>query len=1218
MSNFTIDMGDPNFRTGAFIKYLGPLADTLAKTSELDIKFLLAKHTFESIKREAKSTRINSENSFTVDYQNTINVFGIGDWFIQKSYENNFDPAQVREISDYFERLFNGWKPDVIICWEFPTTFFRSMFPDALVLDLMPGLFMRPPFPRTISFDPMGLYKDSVFGTGDLSQVQATDSELETYYRLRNDYDLFFEENKVKALILSKLRNADNFQQYILVPLQISQYFGFYANCKYSSQFEFLLDVLNNTPKDIGVIATQYISGFVQDTAINDKNIDFLNSNFSNFLYSKEFELVDNISQFIVPWADGTCSISSTIGLQCKFFNRKLISPSRSHLSYLADQISLNEGNTRSLNNDHLMAIMLSRQVFLEERLLGDPEYLMSILVEMFQNFKNGKSGIDLLPEPTTESSKENYHLYMQASSPAAANRQLGKLGHTNAANINNDYLKNIVRRIKEEASLVSFDVFDTLLCRSVFKPEDVFLMMQKELQSKTNPIQLPSHISHSFAVLRAGVERQLRRERDAQLQAGLSADYTEEITIEEVYSLLIERFGGDREHIFQLIELEQKLELSVLQERPVGKYLFQEALKAGKPILIVSDFIHDETFVVQALRNAGYTQYDKIYVSSKIGKKKHSGDLFAHIAKEIKVDTKSILHIGDNSIGDLSKAQEAGWNSIQITSARERAIEIMKTREISPEVINKSFFLRSALSMFAEEFYQIKSYDTIDKTSEMEEKRGFLENEVEFGYLALGPIMVSFSDWIIQQAMAKNCTSIVCFARDCYLPYHIINKILSARGKEQEMDVHYIATSRKGLMGMNIYTPEDFLTVRIDDFARKNPFSSLVSSRFGLDPTIISRNVLERWNVTALDTPVGKLTPAAIYGVIYEHALEKWDEISKPIKQKREAYKKYLIQEGVDLSKKTLGVDFGYKGTTHKMINSLFEGGLESAFFMTFADDFGQDPIENAESYYKGNVNSAYKTGVMLSHNLIIETLVNEANGSLIEVSEDNSEIRIIKEELGSAEHLSKINAIHRGVLQFADRWLKTFKDLPELTSLESNSGEYILTNFLLTPSKREARILKGLVFDNAYAGHSKRYILAPKEGYSLKESIWKEGHQVLYLQEDKGKTKTKPKSESTTNGDSPVIKVKKDTIEINGEKYAKSLGALRSLYRDTFVDVVSALAKNPPSAEERQTYVEMIENNSKMFVAAKLLQDHGGIANANINSTDKMKALKKLMLKK
>ncbi|MCM3652957.1 hypothetical protein M3184_14015 [Metabacillus litoralis] len=1261
MSNFTFDMGDPNFRTGSYIKYLEPLAKSLAKSNDLDIKYLVSNHTFESIKRTSKSTSINSENSFIINYEKNMDIFGNGDWFIRKSYNDSFNSEELGYIFGFLKSMFNGWEPDLIVCWEFPTTIFRKLFPKALVIDLMPGLFMRPPFPRTISIDPIGLYKDSVFRDPSLSELKAKETELDAYYKIRNEYEAFFEGLSVKDLILSKLNGAEKFKKFTLVPLQISQYFGFYENCHYQSQFDFLIDVLRNTPEDTGVIVTQYISGFVTEKAINDKNIDYLRQTFPNFLYSKEFEAIDNISQFIAPWADHTCSISSTIGLQAKFFNRKLISPSRSHLGYLADQNNLDSEENRYTNNDHIMAVMLSRQTLLESRLLEDPEYLTSLLVEMKENKDKGNTGLQLLPNKQfIKNVKDNPIHYQAASSTSAAVRQLQKLG-LSGINPENNHLKVLVDKIKH-AKMVSFDVFDTLLCRAVFKPEDVFLMMQRELASDHPPFDLPDHFVQSFAKLRSGVERQLRRQRDAELALGLE-DAVEELTIEEVYSFMLERFNGDANLVDKLINFEQEMEWKVLRARPIGQFLFNQAIKLGKPVIIVSDFIHDESFVAKALNNAGYTEYTTLYVSSKYGKKKHSGDLFRHIAEEDQLDPTTIIHIGDNAIGDLTKAYESGWNSIRISSSRERALEIVRERNLSPAIIDNSFVLRTALSLFSEEFYHTKAFEN-DKEPAKEKARSFVENGIEFGFLVLGPMLYSFSEWIINEAKKKNCESILFFARDCYLPYKIVEKILKARG-EKNISINYLATSRRGLMGLNIYTPEDYLKVNFSDFNRNKPLEDLFANRFGLDPDSISESTISRWDVNDLSINVGKVSPAAIYGIVYDHVRENWNEVYGKLTQKRNAYKNYLSEQGVDVSKKTLAIDFGYKGSTHRMLRSLFEKDLHAGFFMTYANDFGHDPIENGASYFLSNLNPVIKSGIVLSHNLILETLVNEPTGSLYEVMQVDGQIKIVKEELGSVEHLAKVNSIHTGVLKFADNWLENFKHFPGIATVELNSADYLLTNILRKPTKTEAEILKGMIFDNAFAGHANRYILAPHKGYKDSQSIWKEGHKELYTNTEAAKKnvpakneKVQPKKPSeqvvvqskppvqkqvvkeNANQKKPVqkpkvnenkdnkstdkkqrfgtVKLQNNKIIVDGQNFSKNIDQLRVLHREAFVEAVALLAKLSPSAEAKKQYAEMISNHSKSYVAAKLLKEYGGISKAKLPRKGKLRAYKSLIFKK
>ncbi|GIO41970.1 hypothetical protein [Paenibacillus apis] len=1213
MSNFTIDLGDPNFRTGAYLKYLEPLANSLSRATNTEVRFLISRHSFESVRKGNTSSKINQNNSYIVDYQKNIQTFGLGDEFVSLSYNNNFTGDQLSKIYHYFHELFQEWEPDLIFSWEFPTTIFRSLFPNALIIDLMPGLFMRPPYPRTISFDPIGLYKDSIFKWQDNNPTKATDKEISFYYGLRDHYKTFYTKHSSREKILSSLRGADQFQRFALIPLQISNYFGFHENSQYSSQFDFLFDSLRNIPSDVGVIATQYVSGFIEEKAINEKNIDFLYSNFPNFLYSIDFEKVDNISQFIVPWTEATVSVSSTIGLQARFFGNKLISPSRSHLAYFADGTNLSEFNKKDDLNDNNMALLLSRQTMLESRLINEPDYLLAVLTGIYVNRAEGKMGLDLLfNKNLLNNIEDNIYHYMSGSSTKVALRQLDKINASDIGFEEND-LQVLLQEI-DNCSVVSFDIFDTLLRRSVFKPEDVFQIVQSRLQESMNNPNLPSSVINAFASLRAGSERQLRQERDEMLEQGM--DVSEEITVNEVYKFMINRFGGNLDGVDALIKIEQEVELSVLTARKIGKWLFQTAINKGKTVIIVSDFIHDEHFIVQALDKCGIKGYEKLYVSSSIGKKKHSGNLFKFVEKNLKVSSDKILHIGDNPIGDWTRAHECGWKAIRISSAREKAVELLKNRDIPLKVLDKSFYLRTAFSLFSEEFYGGNVFNKIENST-ISQNRELIESGIELGYLALGPVMYSFSEWIIQQSLINNCKSIVFFARDSYLPYKIIQMIINKRPELRNLKLHYISTSRQGLMGLNFLQPEDYLTVRIDDYSRKNPFSLLLKQRFGLSYDTISTDILSRWNIDDIHMPVAKLTPAAIFGIVYEHVKENWTVIKNDLEMKREIYKSYLEEQGVDLDQDTLAVDFGYKGSTHLMIRNLFLGKFIPAFFMTYSNGFGFEPMDNAKTYHLENINPTIKDiDVFLSHNLIIETLINEPVGSLVEViKHSDNEIKVIREEMSSSEHISRVSSIQQGVLMFVESWIDKFGENLYFAQLEKNSASYWLNVILTNPTLTEAKLMSGMIFDNAYAGHSKRYIVVPEGADNSDRSIWIEGHSMLYSNFenylDVGRLSLKRKTQNP-------ITFEKGIVVVNNMKFPRRINVLRILHRDDFVEAISSLAKSNISLKNKRHYARMVKSYSKKYVAAKIFNENGGIVNANISIVEKVRAYYYLLRKK
>jgi predicted HAD superfamily hydrolase len=71
------------------------------------------------------------------------------------------------------------------------------------------------------------------------------------------------------------------------------------------------------------------------------------------------------------------------------------------------------------------------------------------------------------------------------------------------------------------------------------------------------------------------------------------------------------------------------------------------------------------ESFVRRVLEEKGYAGYEKLYLSSKVGKTKSTGSLYSHILDDLSVRPEDILHIGDNKISDVQNAQRYGIKAV-------------------------------------------------------------------------------------------------------------------------------------------------------------------------------------------------------------------------------------------------------------------------------------------------------------------------------------------------------------------------------------------------------------------------------------------------------------------------------------------------------------------------------------------------------------------------
>lgn len=1204
MSNFGVDMGMPEFRVGSFATYLLPFSQTYKKAFEGDVKFLMGSHTLDLLNRKQNIKEINRDNSFIVEGADYAPIFGYGDEFILQSYNNNFG-SKLETYQNYFEQLFAGWVPDVIFCWEFPTTLFRKLFPKALVLDIMPGAYMRPPYPKTISIDPVGLYKNSFLQSYNADENYSDLDDLSDFYQLKDMYANYFNNDiDVKNVILDLVDPDRKFEKYWLVPLQVSNYFGFYANSKYRDQFEFLTDVMAKAPKNVGVIFTQYIGGLVSDKVISNRNLGYLRNLHSNFLYSTEFEKLDNLSQYIIPWIDTVVTVSSTLGFQALLHGKKLVSPSNSHLSYVSSTLE----EDKSVSED-FVASLICRQNPLVEKLLSDVDYFRNMIISLAM--RKSDSAADVLKSlPKT---KNLYQEYLALSPFSAADNQIKKMGGVVSCKKNS--LRSLLDTI-DHFDIVSFDIFDTLLKRSVFKPEDVFILIQKKLEEQYHHLLNPL-ILKRFPELRVGFERQLRKELDEKNATLDSPEVKiEEFFIHDVYKKMLNAFGIDISLAEILSNVEQEVEFSVLAARSLGKIIYDYAIAKGKRVILVSDFIHDKLFVTKALTNASYVGYEHLYVSSEIGLKKHSGSLFTHVLKELNVTPKQIIHIGDNSTGDFLKAIESGIYPTKILSTRERVNQIFKNRNLQLPVLDNSFYLRSAVNLYAEEYYDALLVNGDKPVTSAKEKREAFSTPGEFGFLVMGPVLYEFAKWILDKALEQQCSKVLFFARDCSLPYQMAIKLVTNVKKYAGLEPIYLAVSRKALTCLNVNEPNDCFKVRIDDFSRNKTLSSLLSSRFKIDSEKVDEKYYKKWNILSLDCYVKECTLGAIYGLVYEYMSENWNEWSTAIEPNKVAFKLYLQSKKLNNLDNVVAVDFGYKGSAHSVVSDFFDNKFIPLFFMTYGGELGNAPYPKAEAFANNNLNVQHKRSTpLISHNLIIETIINEPIGSLTAYDLVDEVPELSREELESDGHLTKIRSIHCGAMKFCDRWIHSFENLGYEIKLENNSSTYLMDHFFSSPVQADLNILQGLIFDNSYAGIQNIYILSPtrpndsdvwKEGLALRKKLTPSKNVVTTTtQSIKAITNALVKSQPVT--EKPLSQKNKSAVDFSVLKSA-NLKHIKSYHRTEFLSVLSNFAFPGKSCVIDPTLIEMVITKGKNHVALEFLKANGGLWRSKLNLKDKI----------
>lgn len=290
---------------------------------------------------------------------------------------------------------------------------------------------------------------------------------------------------------------------------------------------------------------------------------------------------------------------------------------------------------------------------------------------------------------------------------------------------------KDLLSRIKRDidaAKIISFDIFDTLLLRPYGRPTDLFLHLEKV------------HKCPGFASERVAAEKAARQTyRDRA-----------EVTFDEIYEHIGDAYLGLREQ-------ELALEKRVLTPNPEMVRVYEYARGAGKRIIITSDMYLPHDFLVDVLAKNGFGEYEKFYLSATELKTKYRGALYEHIKKDLSVDGRDILHIGDNKSSDYKYAKQSGVNAIlypQVTkqylhaNARARDFKRMAGDDLGASILMTLMAWRwqkKRLGLLSPSYFQ------------------------DLGYEYAGPVCYGYTRWIEKEAINENLENLFFVARDGY-----------------------------------------------------------------------------------------------------------------------------------------------------------------------------------------------------------------------------------------------------------------------------------------------------------------------------------------------------------------------------------------------------------------------------------------------------------------
>lgn len=338
------------------------------------------------------------------------------------------------------------------------------------------------------------------------------------------------------------------------------------------------------------------------------------------------------------------------------------------------------------------------------------------------------------------------------------------------------------------DADVVSFDMFDTLITRPFLDPKDLFKLMNKEFNEMfdSNGLML-------FSMLREDAESYARKIKNYQ-----------EVTLDEIYDYIVDLYKLDRKKVLKLKELEIELEYKFCKRRNNAYYLYELAKHLNKKVIVTSDMYLPHNVIEKILKDNGYEELDKIFLSNEYSASKSDGTLFKYLLEEYK--DKNILHIGDNYISDVEMANQnniKGFFYPKCTDVflgfteNENKVnncgdlyEYFKILNISHEQYLSILSVRSAIAIIANKYFD-NPFRIFNSESDFNADPYFI------GYYALGMHNFAMVKWIFDDVSKKKFDSLSFMARDGYVPYLSAQDMIKIYDLD-DLKLNYTYLSRK------------------------------------------------------------------------------------------------------------------------------------------------------------------------------------------------------------------------------------------------------------------------------------------------------------------------------------------------------------------------------------------------------------------------------------
>ncbi len=590
------------------------------------------------------------------------------------------------------------------------------------------------------------------------------------------------------------------------------------------------------------------------------------------------------------------------------------------------------------------------------------------------------------------------------------------------------------------ETAVVAFDIFDTLISRPFLDADFVKQILHDELEAQG---------LHGFRGLRVRSES-LARNRHGR-----------DVSIDDIYRELSGLLVKDVDAPCAKREID--LEIKSVQPRRDVVDLMKFAVKSGKRVVLASDMFLPRSSITAMLERCGITGWRMLYLSSQTGVRKDSGKLYEHILEAENVAPSEMVMIGDNERADIQIPGEMGIRVIHTIKPVDMLRAMPRLADLVPDaaqaaVADQFLFGAIALNTFSAIHYpQFCAADM------------FGADVRAIGYSLLGPVVVAFSQFLLDQAHENGLEQFHFLAREGQFLKRAFDGWQS--GRDHKITSEYLLISRRAITVPCIRTIDDIFGIAGANDFHGASMSMLLAERFG---TVLSKDVwvearrCKLWDhdspLTILNGEIDQIRPflTFIAPYIFEQAAIEHDDALAYCRDRR-----------ISTDERAAIVDVGYGSTIQRHLMMLLGSKVHGLYMMTNKRGSKLEETDGVLSrgcFVQGAENGQ-NASPFFRHSFILEKMLSSDDEQVIRyTSSGGVEFREAKQY--AAEGRKVRAALQEGALAFVSDAVRFRDDVAGSLYIEKSRCEQLFSRFVEQMSLAEKTAFASLVLDDYYCG--------------------------------------------------------------------------------------------------------------------------------------------------